>query len=204
MEKYKRYYGCVIFVVAVVILLYVTVSVITPSVQNLTNLRDEVANKRNELSNLNTKLNTVKNRIKRIKNSITTSQKKVYYPIESDLGNETLFFTLYNDIIEMLHSNSIKIKSIDYNYNPEDDAFVKFGKDVYFVCDIDMDLIANYASLGKLIQDIYQYPYYLRINSLDVRPYEKDKKILLIKMGLRMYSHTSAMESVTGGASIVE
>ena len=100
-------------------------------------------------------------------------KKKIYSPVESDLGNDTLFFTLYNDLIEMIHANSVKIKSIDYSYNPASDKFVEFGKDVYFVCDVDMELVSNYVNLGKLIQDIYQYPYYIKINEMDIKPYEK-------------------------------
>ena len=102
-------------------------------------------------------LQIVKNKIKKIQSSISSSQKKIFSPLESDLGNDSLFFTLYNDLIEMVHSNSVKIKSINYAYNPQGDEFVKFGKDVYFVCDIEMDLVSNYVNLGKLIQDVYQY-----------------------------------------------
>ena len=31
-----------------------------------------------------------------------------------------------------------------------------------------MDLVSNYVNLGKLIQDIYQYPYYLKINESEL------------------------------------
>ena len=124
-----------------------------------------ITNSTNFKSWLNTKNWVIKQnkfkKIKKIKDSIITSQKKIYSPLQADLGNETLFFTLYNDIVEMLHSNSIKIKSISYVYNPETDAFVKFGKDIYFVCDVNMELVSNYVNLGKLIQDIYQYQLYL-------------------------------------------
>ncbi len=90
----------------------------------------------------------------------------------------------------MIHANSVKIKSIDYSYNPASDKFVEFGKDVYFVCDVDMELVSNYVNLGKLIQDIYQYPYYIKINEMDIKPYEKDKTILITNIGLRLYAHT--------------
>ena len=201
MEKYKKYIGVIIFAFALLSLFYGAYKVIYPAVTRLNDLKLELENKQRELDSQRTKLDVVQKRIKRIKNAIMTSQKKIYYPIESDLGNETLFFTLYNDVIEMLHANSIKIRDIDYTYNPEDDEFVKFGKDIYFVCDIDMDLVSNYVNLGKLIQDLYQYPYYIRLNYLDVKPYDKDKKILLIKMGLRLYAHTSPESTITGGAS---
>lgn len=190
MDKYKKYYGVMIFVLAVVILFFGAHKVLFPKVDELKTLQTDAANKQEELNSLQSKLQIVQAKIKKIKNSIVSSQKKIYSPIESDLGNDTLFFTLYNDVIEMIHANSVKIKSIDYTYNPEADAFVKFGKDVYFVCDVNMELVSNYVNLGKLIQDLYQYPYYIKINELDVKPYEKDKKILISTLSLRLYAHT--------------
>ncbi len=190
MDKYKRYYGVIVFCVAIILLIFGFVQLISPKVTELNDLKASIEQKQGQVSELENKLNIVKQKIKKIKNSIISSQKKIYSPIESDLGNETLFFTLYNDVIEMIHSNSVKIKAIDYTYNPETDAFVKFGKDVYFVCDVNMELVSNYVNLGKLIQDLYQYPYYIKINEIEVKPYQKDKKILITNLSLRMYAHT--------------
>ena len=190
MDKYKRYYGVIVFCVAIILLIFGFVQLISPKVTELNDLKASIEQKQGQVSELENKLNIVKQKIKKIKNSIISSQKKIYSPIESDLGNETLFFTLYNDVIEMIHSNSVKIKAIDYTYNPETDAFVKFGKDVYFVCDVNMELVSNYVNLGKLIQDLYQCPYYIKINEIEVKPYQKDKKILITNLSLRMYAHT--------------
>ena len=191
MEKYRRYYGLMIFVATALLLVFIGFKIIQPKVENMQSLNATLEAKQQDLNNLQTKLNIVKNKIKKIKDSVAGSQKKIYSPIESDLGNDTLFFTLYNDIIEMIHANSVKIKSIDYTYNPEADEFVKFGKDIYFVCDVNMELVANYVNLGKLIQDIYQYPYYIKINEVSVKPYEKDKRILIADLSLRLYAHTA-------------
>ncbi len=194
MEKYRRYYGVMAFVGAALLLIFVSYKMVVPKITELTTLTTTINSKQKEVSDLEQKLNIVKTKIKKIKDSITGSQKKIYYPVESDLGNDTLFFTLYNDVIEMVHANSVKIKSIDYASNPESDEFVRFGKDIYFVCDVNMEIVSNYINLGKLIQDIYQYPYYIRINSLSVKPYEKDKKILLSNLSLRLYAHTAPEE----------
>ena len=194
MEKYRRYYGVMAFVGAALLLIFVSYKMVVPKITELTTLTTTINSKQKEVSDLEQKLNIVKTKIKKIKDSITGSQKKIYYPVESDLGNDTLFFTLYNDVIEMVHANSVKIKSIDYASYPESDEFVRFGKDIYFVCDVNMEIVSNYINLGKLIQDIYQYPYYIRINSLSVKPYEKDKKILLSNLSLRLYAHTAPEE----------
>lgn len=190
MEKYKKYYGVIGFCVALVLLIFLVVKVISPQVAELNSLKNDIEQKQTQVNSLQGKLDIVKQKIKKIKNSISSSQKKIYSPVETDLGNETLFFTLYNDVIEMVHANSVKIKAIDYTYNPEADAFVKFGKDIYFVCDVNMELVSNYVNLGKLIQDLYQYPYYIKINELEVKPYQKDKKILITNLSLRLYAHT--------------
>ena len=195
MDKYKRYYGIIAFVVAISAIVFLGYKLITPQITNLTNAIADISKKEQELQSKQQKLQIVQNKIKRIKDSITGSQKKIYYPIESDLGNDTLFFTLYNDLIEMIHQNSVRVKSIDYNHNPETDAFVKFGKEVYFVCDVNLEIVSNYVNLGKLIQDIYQYPYYIKINELEVKPYNKDKKVLISNLSLRLYAHTSPEET---------
>lgn len=195
MEKYKRYYGIMIFCVAAFALIYISyIIIIMPKVDLLKNLNAEIEQKESIYKAKQSELTIVKNKIKKIKDSVSGAQKKIYSPIESDLGNDTLFFTLYNDIIEMVHANGVKIKSIDYTSNPESDEFVKFGKDVYFVCDVNMELVSNYVNLGKLIQDIYQYPYYIKINDLNVKPYNKDKKVLISTLNLRLYAHTAPDE----------
>ena len=180
MEKYSRYYGVILFLVVAIVLSYASYSLIMPKLEEQKTTKTAIESKEKSLAAKKKKLTIVKNKIKKIKDSIMGSQKRIYSPVESDLGNDSLFFTLYNDVIEMVHSNSIKIKSIKYNYNPSSDEFVKFGKDVYFVCDINMDLVSNYVNLGKFIQEIYQYPYYIKINNLEIVPYKKDKKILYI------------------------
>ena len=195
MEKYKRFYGVGIFALTTFVLLYLSYSIINPKVQELTNTNSQIEKKTIELESKQREKMVVENKIKKIKDSILGSQKKVYSPVDSDLGNDTLFFTLYNDIIEMIQGNNVKIKSIKYSYNPADDEFVKFGKDVYFVCDINMELVSNYITLGKLIQDIYQYPYYIKIKDLNVRPYTKDKKILITNANIRLYARTTPAEN---------
>ena len=190
MDKYSRYYGVMIFLVALFISVFGAYNVIQPKLEELSSTSANITKKEEELSAKKRQLTIVQNKIKKIRDSITGSQKKIYSPVESDLGNDSLFFTLYNDVIEMVHSNSIIIKSINYTYNPQGDEFVKFGKDVYFVCDVDLNLVSNYVNLGKLIQDLYQYPYYIKINEIDVKPHAKDKRVLLSKLSVRLYAHT--------------
>jgi Tfp pilus assembly protein PilO len=65
-----------------------------------------------------------------------------------------------------------------------------------------MELISNYVNLGKFIQDVYQYPYYIKINSLTVEPYAKDKRILISTLSLRLYAHTAPDEQEEDAAPL--
>ena len=196
MDKYKRFYGIVAFFAGVAFLVFVAIQVISPMVTELQEKIQQVESKESQHRELQSKMAIVQTKIQKIKDSVAGAQKKIYAPIESDLGNETLFFTLYNDLIEMIHSNSIKIKAVSYNHNPEGDKFVEHGKkNAYFVCDINLELVSNYVNLGKLIQEIYQYPYYMKINRLIVKPYEKDKKVLISTLSLRLYARTEPDET---------
>ena len=193
MDKYRRYYGVGLFLFVAFVLVYGAYNLVVPKLEELNSVSSDIETKQQLLDAKQQEKRVVEGKIKKIQDSVSGSQKKIYAPVESDLGNDTLFFTLYNDVIEMIHANSIKIKSFDYNYNPKDDQFVNSGKD-YFVCDVNLDLVSNYTNLGKLVQEIYQYPYYVKINQLDVKPYSKDKKILLTKLSLRLYAHTEPQE----------
>lgn len=193
MDKYKRYYGAGIFLLVAFVFIYASYNLIMPKIEELNSTNAEIESKQQILDAKQREKTIVQNKIKKIQDSISGSQKKIYAPVDSDLGNDTLFFTLYNDVIEMVHANSIKLKSIDYKYNPKNDEFVKSGKD-YFVCDVNVELVSNYTNLGKLIQELYQYPYYIKINELLVKPYPKDKKVLISKLSLRLYAHTEPQE----------
>lgn len=192
MDKYKKYLGVIVFAVAIFAVTVVLTTQLMNKYMTWKSLQLEVADVSQKLEQQQQAQRTVQMKMKKLKESVLNSQKKIYTPVE-DFGNDkndTLFFTLYNDVIEMVKANAIKIKSIDYKYNPEGDLFVEQGT-TYFVCDVNLDIVSNYVNLGKLIQDLYQYPYYIKINKIEVYPYPKDKKILLSTISLRLYAHTS-------------
>ncbi len=190
MDKYKKYTGVIIFIIAVAVMLYAAASIIIPQYNDWTNLKAKVEKTTKILEAKKQAKMTIVKKLKKMQDSVLSSQKKIYSPVESKLGNDTLFFTLYSDVIEMVRANTIKIKSIDYKYNPKGDIFVQQKGSMYFVCDVNMEIVSNYVNLGKLIQDLYQYPYYIKINSIEVVPYPQDKKILLSTISLRLYAHT--------------
>lgn len=194
MEKLKPYYGLIILILTAAISVFAITKVISPVVEDYKSYESKLLKKQDLLKKKQSRYNMVKETLKNLNNSVSSAQKKIFAPTESDLGDSSLFFAMYQELFELLHSNSIKIKSIESDYNPKDDKFVQYGKEDFFVSDVNLKLISNYKNLDKLLQDIYQYPYYIKINSLKVEPYAKDKKILLTDLSLRLYSRTEPVE----------
>ena len=197
MGKYKKFYGVIVFLIIVVASVFFAVTEIQKKYNESTQLDTTIENSKKDLRKLQGEKKIVDEKLAKIKDSIIGAPKKIYAPVESGLDDDSLFFTLYNDALDMVTSNGIKIKSIKPVFDSINDPFVNEGNkngDNYYVCDVTMDLISNYINLGKLVQDIYSYPSYIRINSLDIEPYNKDKKILLSKLSLRLYARTSPIE----------
>ena len=194
MDKFKRFSG----VILLIVILGLAITILQSKVLSLKDRFDKsnasVEETTKNLDNQQAKKRNIEAKLAKLKNSSMTVQKKIYAPVDSDLGSDTIFFTLYSDLLEMIHSNSVKIQTLDYEYNPADDPFVKSGGAGFFVSEVNMKLIANYVNLGKLVQDLYQYPYYIRMISLSVKPYEKDKKILLANLKVRLYSRTEPFD----------
>ena len=190
MEKLQRYYGILLFVVIVAFTFYGAYNFVVPLLEKEKSAKESLEKNRTILATKKQQIGVIEAKLRKLKDSVSTSTKKVYYPIESDLGDDGLFFALYNDLLEMVSANSVKIKSIDYVHNPAEDNFVTHGKGEYFVCNVNLELISSYTDLGKLIEQIYKYNYYIKINSLKTEPHARDKKILLTKLSLTLYSHT--------------
>jgi len=191
MDKYSRYYGVIIFSVVLFLTMLFGFNILSSSIHKCINTNKKLVTTEQTYSKKLEQKKIVENKLERIRLDSETMQKRLYAPLDSDLGNDTLFFTLYNDLIEIIHSNSIKIKSMEYIYNPDDDPFVKFSKELYFVSEVDMELVSNYTNLGKFIQEIVQYPYYLKVQSVDIKPYPKDKKILIANVSIKLYARTT-------------
>ena len=58
-----------------------------------------------------------------------------------------------------------------------------------------MKIISDYTDFQGFISDLYKYPYLVNINNVEVYPYPKNKKILLINLSITLYASKSADET---------
>lgn len=191
MENYQKYLPAMIVALIIGGTLFGSYNTIVPLYDKKTQIVDEYDSVQAKLKKAEESLAVVNQKLKLLKNVSAETSKKIYYPTEADIDNESLFFTLYTDVIDIAKQNNIKIRSIDYKYYPENDKFVtEGGKENYFVCDLDMKLVSNYRELRNFMETLFQYAYYLKFNSINIEPYSTDKRILLTDFSIRLYSHT--------------
>ena len=191
MENYQKYIPLLIAAGVIGAVAFGSYSTLTPLVEKKNSMEASYEKIQSDLKKAETSLININKKLQQMKTTSVETSKKIYYPTEADLDKESLFFTLYTDIIDVAKQNNIKIRSIDYNYYPKNDPFVtEGGRENYFVCDLDMKLVSNYKELRNFVEALFQYPYYVKFNNLSVQPYKTDKKILLSDFSIRLYAHT--------------
>ena len=189
MEKYQKYTGVIISIIVIVLAIFIAINkFVLTSFSAKENAENELRKNRETLEKLTKQVERIKKKKEQTKIEFKTVHKKIYSPQYASTENDRLFFTLYNDIIDLLKENSVKIKKVSYDYNPSNDHFVELGENKYFVCKINFELISNYINFGAFIEKVLQYPYYIKLNSIKIEPYQKDKKILIIELSLNIYS----------------
>lgn len=185
MQKYKE---AILYIFFILIGLVYSIIKIQPTIVGLYTIEKGLQAKTVELADLQRKLETLK--AAEVERDLATAglAKKIYKPETEGLDTESSFTVMFDDIIEMAKYNGIKIYSIEYTYNPPEDEFVKGAGDKYNVSELNLDVISDYVDLESFFKELYKYPYLVNINKFESTPYSKNKKILLTKLQLKLYS----------------
>lgn len=159
-----------------------------PKVVELINVEDSIKSKTVELADLTREVEALKTAEVAKEAQAAKQPKKIYKSDEAGLDTESSFTVPFDDVIEMAKYNGVKIYSIEYVYNPETDEFVKGAGGVYNVCQLNMQVIADYVDLESFLKALYKYPYLITFDKIELIPYQKNKKILLTNLQLKLYS----------------
>lgn len=185
MRKYKE---VIVYILFMLIAIIFVLSKIKPLAGELIRANKDLSSKTSQAEDLDRKLEALKAAQVKKETEIAGQDKKIYKPAESGLEAESSFTVLFDDIIEMAKYNSVKVYSVEYVYNPPTDEFVKGAAAKYNVCELNMQLIADYVDFESFYKDLYKYPYLVKVEKIELTPYQKNKKILLINLQLKLYS----------------
>ncbi len=116
------------------------------------------------------------------------SGKPFYKPILSGMDTEAVIAGEFAEILQLIRANQIKVRSIKYDYDPSDDNFVKGAGDKYNVARLNMEMIGNYSNYDNFLKELYKHEHFLDIQSAEIVPYKKNKRILLINFKVKLYA----------------
>ncbi len=192
MEKYSVYLkkfkiAAAILAVALVVFILL-IAKIVPVIQQISSIQQEYKTQAETLADTERKLADLKAAAERKKAEDANVMKAFFKPIEMSLDTEAVMSDEFGEILQLLRENKIKTRSVKYDYDPQDDNFVKNAGDRYSACRLDIEMVANYASLENFLRDLYKHEHFLEIAKIEIAPYEKNRRILLVNLQIKLYA----------------
>lgn len=194
LEKYKELIMYLALIIVVAVFLF---KQIQPKFLSTIDLFNQVKSQTEVSDSINRQLTIAKEKAERKKKlrMLDEMTKKIYEPNGAATDSESTFALLLDDIIEISRKNHIKTHSIKQIIDPEEDVFIKGDKAHYSACKLEMKIISDYTDFKGFISDLYKYPYLINLNDIEIYPYEKNKRILLINLSLTLYASKSTEET---------
>ena len=189
-EKLKQFIvPILVFVVGVVAGIFI-ISKVVVNFQNYLAYKADYELKNTDLQLKQSQLEQFKREESETQKALESAgaDKPFYKSIEQGLDTEAVIAGEFAEILQLIQANKIKVRSITYDYNPSDDEFVKGASDKYNVARLNTEMIANYSNYDNFLKELYKHEHFLDIQSVEIVPYRKNKKILLINFKLKLYA----------------
>lgn len=140
------------------------------------------------------KLKEIKKRVAEFEESkkkMQVQQSKIRPVFDPKNGSEDTiasFGGMFEDIIDYVKMNNLKLRSVAYIMSPADDLIYSKFPNLYSVCKVNLFIVGTYMDLEGLLRDLTVYPYFINIAEVQLAPYEKNKQYLLINMTITLYA----------------
>lgn len=184
----KKFKSVILILIGTLIIFGVMLSHVIPVVSDVFKANNDYSTAVNSLEDKKRTLETLKEKNEKASQENKEQIKAFFKPIEQGLDTEAVIANEFAEILTIIRSNTIKTKSIKYEYDPKDDNFVKNVADKYHVAKLDMELIGTYHDFERFLKELYKHEHFVDMSSMEIVPYQKDKKILLIAFQMKLYA----------------
>jgi hypothetical protein len=192
---FKKFENAIaVLLVLVLLSVYLLVNLVVPKFKETLNVFKEIHNQEALIKDTTRKLEEAKQREMQQEVSIK-GLKAFYHPIEPGADTETIMVKEIGDVLVILSHNKVKTRAIRYTYDPPEDTFIKHAPARFSACLLDVDIIAEYRTLLNFLRDLYRHEYFININKVEIIPYRKNKKILLVNLQITLYAQKDRGES---------
>lgn len=190
-EKLRQFLIPILIVIATFGMLFMLLSKDATNIQNIMNYNNSINQMKQELAAKQEKLAILKKKAEedaKKEEQKFVSEKAFYKPIASGLSTEAVIVGEFNEILELIRVNKIKVRSMKSDYDPQDDEFVKGAGAEYNVARLNLEMVTDYTSFSNFMKELYKHDHFLDIESVEIVPYKKNKQILLINFKIKLYA----------------
>lgn len=208
MENYEIYikkFKIALGILAATLALFIVlVAKIVPEVQKINGFQKDYKTQTDNLADQERKLENLRNQAARQETASENILKAIFKPITEGLDTEAAISDEFGEILQLMRQNKIKTRSIKYDYDPQDDNFVKGAASSYHVCKITAEMIATYSEFENFLRELYKHEHFLDISKIEIVPYQKNKRILLISLQIKLYAQRDPSSPVPTTAEPVQ
>ena len=180
--------------------LLIVIIVIGGGIYAIVNIGSTAFNNFSEMSAKKEELATKQQKLEQIKQEkLSASSKKkkesqsskvIYEVLGQQFSSEASFGIMFENILANMSNSGLRIRSIDYNYSPDEDPVLQTNAPGYNACELSFVTVGNYSQLQTFFKNLAKETYLTGINEIYLEPYDKDKSILIAKFKIRLYTKT--------------
>jgi len=122
--------------------------------------------------------------------AVSRDSKRIYELEGTQFSGEASFAPLFEIVLNIAQTSGIRIRSIDYNYQPQEDKIFASRIAEYNVCELSIVAVGTYAQLQNFFKGLMKDPNLNYLAEIEMQPWEKDKTILISNMKVRLYTKT--------------
>ena len=204
MEKYNIYlkkFQVAVAILAITLLVFIGMIAKTiPSVNNIFEIQNNYKSQSDALADAERKLAELKAEALKQESEDESIFSMFFKPVNNGLDTEAAISDEFGEILQLIRDNKIKARSVKYDYDPQDDNFVKNVGSKYHVCRVTAEMIASYANFAGFLRELYKHEHFLDISSIEIVPYQKNKRILLINLQFKLYAQKDAESAAAEAA----
>lgn len=190
----KKFKVALSILVGALLLFIVLIAKTIPQIGNVFSIQNQYKTKSLALKDAERTLETLKQNEAQKEAESKTAIKAIFKPITMGLDTESAISDEFGEILQIMRENKIKTRSIVYDYDPADDNFVKNSPSQYHVCRITAQMIATYSDFENFLRNLYKHEHFLDISKIEIVPYQKNKRILLISLQIKLYAQSDGSD----------
>lgn len=159
-----------------------------PLVTGYISTQEEISVKKDKVADLERKVDVAKKAQQQEKEAPAKEEKLIFQSEIKNAETDVYFNEMYETVLSLAKQTGIKVRSMKFTDAPESDPIKRDHSSSHTTTLLKSEFIGSYTQLQNFLREIYRHQYLMGINSLDIVPYEFEKKVLIIDMELILYA----------------